>query len=222
MFDPAEKIFLDVREQAGISEDWSCAETTVSPDGRYVWMAGWDGSYLVDLTTFESQYYPRKIYLGIDWSPNSKFAWLYNSDPTDKTDQYSILSITDKEIRPLPVIPLSASIYRWHENDDTLIYPSEDKKNLIILDASTLSFWELPFKVQGPPYYFDTFAWDLNGEKIALEAKDGSLWQVDYPKLENLEQLTPSLPDVSNVHWSPDSNSIAFISGSDIYVVETN
>jgi hypothetical protein len=221
MLDPAQKIFLDVREQAGISEDWSCAQTTVSPDGAYVWMVGWDGSYLVDLTTFESQYYPRKLYLDIDWSPNSKFAWLYNSDPTDETDQYSIFSIADKEIRPLPVIPSPAAIYWWHENDDTLIYPSEDQKSLIFLDATTMSYREMPFSVQGPPYSFGSFAWDPNGEKIAVVAEDGSIWQVDYPRLENWEQLTRSLPDAGNLNWSPDSNSVSFISGVDIYIVDT-
>jgi hypothetical protein len=54
-----------------------------------------------------------------------------------------------------------------------------------------------------------------------MVAEDGSVWQVDYPLLENLEQLTSSLPDVSDLNWSPDGNSISFISGSDIYVVDT-
>ena len=113
-------------------------------------------------------------------------------------------------------------MYWWHENDDILIYPSEDKNNLIILDALTMSIRERPFAVQGPPYDFDSFAWDPNGDNIVLVAEDDSIWEVDYPKFEKWEQLTPPLPDVNDLNWSPDGSSIAFISGSDIYVVETN
>jgi len=74
--------------------------------------------------------------------------------------------------------------------------------------------WELPST-------FDNLIWSPDGSHIALIAKDGSLWQVDYPNLENFEQLTEPTPDVRGVSWSPDDNSIAFVSGSDIYIVDT-
>ncbi len=41
MFDPAKKIIYDVREMAGISEDWHSQQTTVSPDTTYIWFTGW-------------------------------------------------------------------------------------------------------------------------------------------------------------------------------------
>lgn len=85
-----------------------------------------------------------------------------------------------------------------------------------------MSYRELPFALQKPSFTNAQFSWSPDGEKLALVAKDGSLWQVDYPALQNLEQLMPSMPDVGSLNWSPDGNSIAFISGSDIYVVETN
>jgi tricorn protease-like protein len=59
------------------------------------------------------------------------------------------------------------------------------------------------------------------GDRMVFTATDGSLWKIDYPTLEALEQLTPALPNVTQVNWSPDGNSIAFISGSDIYIVDT-
>jgi dipeptidyl aminopeptidase/acylaminoacyl peptidase len=224
MFDPAKKRFYDIRQMVGISEDWSCQQTRVSPDGTYVWMTGWgeegEGSYLVDLFTFESQYYPGREYLNIDWSPDSKFAWLFSSDPAGKTETYSILSVEDKEIRPAPVPPIQ-SRYWWNNVNDILAYPSEDKNSLIFLDASTMSFRELSIKTQRVPDYSVNLAWNPNGERIAFTAEDGSIWQVDYPTLENLEQLTPSSPGVHDMRWSPDGSSIAFISGSDIYIVDT-
>lgn len=224
MFDPAKKRFYDVRQMVGISEDWSCQQTRVSPDGTYVWMTGWgeegEGSYLVNLFTFESQYYPGREYLNIDWSPNGKFAWLFSSDPAGKTEKYSILSVEDKEIRPVPIPPLQ-SRYWWNGINDILVYPSEGKSSLIFLNAATMSFQELPISAQRATDFFVKPAWSPHGEKITFAAEDSSIWQVDYPVLENLEQLTPSFPDVRDVNWSPDGNSIAFISGSDIYIVDT-
>ena len=124
--------------------------------------------------------------------------------------------MSDKELRPLPVAPLRELTW-WHPKDDILIYP-KDENTLLLLDATTMSFWELPFKVDIKSY--TSFVWSLNGDKFKFVADNGSIWQVDYPKLENPEQLTPPLPDVYGIDWSPDGNSIALVSGSDIYVVE--
>jgi Tol biopolymer transport system component len=71
------------------------------------------------------------------------------------------------------------------------------------------------------PMAFRSLHWSPTGEFIALTAEAGSLWRVDYPNLSNLEQLTPALPDTHDVTWSPDGTSVAFISGADIYIVDT-
>jgi hypothetical protein len=213
MLDPARKVYRDARAEAGIPGDWSCLQTAVSPDGRHVWMSGWEGSYLVDLTAFTSRYYPDQIYWDVDWAPSSKFALLYNSDPMDKADEYSVLSVADKELKPLPAAPLSESHHWWHPTDDILLYRSEDK-NTVLLDMATMSYRELPFRVQ-------TLVWSPSGGEIAFVEEDGSLWQLDYPVFANLRQLTPSLPHVDALNWSPDGTSLSFVSGSDIYVVES-
>jgi Tol biopolymer transport system component len=73
------------------------------------------------------------------------------------------------------------------------------------------------------PSTFNGLIWSPDGDHIALVAKDGSFWRVDYPKMENFEQLSQaiSFTDMRDIIWSPDSKSIAFISGKDIYAVET-
>jgi DNA-binding beta-propeller fold protein YncE len=219
MIDPAKRMVVEARAKAGIPEDWSCTDIDDSPDGKYVWMTGFGDSYLVDLVTFEAQYYPDKMHPYVYWSPNSKFALLHNNDSSDETDSYSILSVIDKKLKLLPVTPLSEWIHWWHARDDILIYPSENENTLLLLNAATMSFRELPFRVDAGGYY-DTLVWGPNGKKIAFVAEDGSLWQVNYPTLENLEQITPALPNVHGLTWSPDGASIVFDDGLDIYVVE--
>jgi len=40
-------------------------------------------------------------------------------------------------------------------------------------------------------------------------------------ELNNFEQLTPALLNVNQVNWSPYGNFIVFVSGSNIYIVNT-
>jgi hypothetical protein len=224
MFDPATKLFYDVWEMAGIPESFTWLYNDVSPDGNHVWIAGWGESYLVDLTTFESLHYPYPenpyTFPDTDWSADSKFVWFQNSG--DKATEFQIVSIADKKSIPLPIIPQVDSYHEWHPINSVAVYPSANKDMLIFLDATTMSYRELPFALQKPPYTNAQFAWSPTGKKLALVKDDGSIWQVDYPSLENLEQLIPSLPDVRYLNWSPDGNSISFISGSGVYVVEVN
>mgnify|MGYP001343491111 CR=1 FL=1 len=71
-----------------------------------------------------------------------------------------------------------------------------------------------------------------NGSRIALLSVDGSLWLVDYPSLENLEQLTEPMPPkilpsgareprIKDISWSPDSRYLAFLGDKNIYIVDT-
>jgi WD40 repeat protein len=225
MLDPAKRILYDVREMAGIPEEFTSLYTPVSPDGNYVWMEGWKESYLVNLTTFETQHYTYSnpySYTDIDWSSDSKFSWFEIYDSDAKTTEFNILSISDMKLHPLSIVPPVESIHWWHPTENTVVYSDRDGKSLIFLDVSTMSYRELSFPLEEPPYTHDDVVWKPNGEKLALVKEDGSVWQVDYPTLENLEQLTPSLSDVSSLNWSPDGNSISFIGGSDIYIVETD
>jgi WD40 repeat protein len=214
MLDPAQKRIVEVRAEAGIPEDWSCTDIEASPDGKYVWMTGFSDNYLVDLNTFQAQYYPREVYPYVNWSPNSKFALLSNNN-----DSYSILSMRDKKLSPVPVIPRWEWINWWHARDGTLIYPSKDKNELFLLDAAAMSFRKLPFKIDAGGY--SSLVWHPDEETIAFVAEDGSVWQVDYPELDTPEQLMPALKNVYDLEWSPDGNSIAFFSGSDLYIVDT-
>jgi len=96
-----------------------------------------------------------------------------------------------------------------------MAYLTKQNQTLNIIDAQDMSVreWDLPSTV-------DDLIWSPDGNHLALVATDGSLWQVDYPQMKNFEQLTQPIP-AGNIQWSPDSKSIAFISGADIYIVDT-
>ena len=224
MFDPSEKIIFDLREKVGISWEWSCQQTRISPDKRYLWMTGWDdrevGNYLVDLSSFEAHYFPGKEYLNIDWSPNSKFAWIHASGTTSRMEEYSILSAADKEIRPLPVKPKQETEIWWHSSKDIVVYSGEDERTLIFMDAAGMSVRELTFSLPRTNDLSSAIAWSPDGEKLALIAEDGSVWAVNYPAMENLEQLTPPMSLVKDLAWSLDGSSLSFVSKADIYVVD--
>lgn len=222
LFDPATKLFYDVRELAGISEDLTCQETNVSTRGSYIWLECYEKNYLINLTTFEANEYliPGYSNADIDWSMDEKFALIQNYNYSSEITQYYLLSLSNKEFNPLPIVnPVSIPWQHpwWHPTDGVFAYIEKDGQTFELFDAQTMTTQTITL-----PATFRDFVWSPAGERIALIEEDGSIWQMDYPNLEHSEQLTPPLSNVHNVNWSPDGNSIAFISGSDIYIVETN
>ena len=219
MIDPARRVVIDAREKAGIPEDWSCTAMYTSPDGKYVWLTGFGDSYLIDLINFKAQYYPRETYSSVYWSPDSKFALLENYDSSNINHQYfNLLSLSNNKIQSLDIKDLSAFWYGWwHPTDHVFAYISEDSQKLVLFNIETMSTQELT-----SPVTFQSYTWSPKGDRIALVAEDGSVWQIDYPALENFEQLTPSISGVRGAEWSPDGKFISFVGISDIYIVETN
>ena len=212
LFDPVARKYYEISEMAGIPSDWTCVETNISSDGIYVWLECWEGSYLIDLETFNSVAYPNFGIDDIKWSKDGKFAWV----KVFNTNLWQILSVSDKELKSLSVGSIFDIPLWWHPTNNVLAYISEDKQKLELVNAQTMSVQEIAL-----PTTFQELVWNSPGDHIALLAEDGSLWQLDYPQIENLEQLTQPMLNVRDVFWSPDGNSIAFIGGSDIYIVDT-
>jgi hypothetical protein len=219
LFDPATKVFYDVREMAGIPEEFTSLYYPVSPDGNYVWMEGWNESYIVNLTTFESEHYTYSSpssYTDVDWSSDSKFAWFKIYDSGARSTEFKILSTPELKLQPIYIYPQAETEPLWHPTDNVFAFISEDAKTFELFDAETLVVHGIVLSSS-----IQSFLWSPAGERIALVAEDGSILQLDYPSLEHIEQLTTPLPNVHSIEWSPDGNYISFISGSDIYIVET-
>jgi hypothetical protein len=221
IFSPIEKkyYFIELPSASGINTE--TMSYTFSPDGMYAWITGFnygDGKtygFLVNLITLETTTYDIS---GNDffWSPDSKFAWIDNFD-LGADSGIKLLSVSSGELKSLTVNPVFDTQPWWHPTDNVIAYVSDSKQKLELVNAQTMSTQELEL----PTNFDNSLVWSPDGDHIALTAEDGSLWQVSYPKLENLEQLTEPMPSMRSVAWSPDGNSIAFVSGTDIYIVDT-
>jgi hypothetical protein len=220
MFSPSEMKYYDLVAMAGIHKSTyylSIARYRVSPDGTYLWMHGFDYDgqsydFLINLKTFATAAYDKSIN-DFKWSPDSKFAWTTVWDNSGTSSDIYMLSITDKKLIPFPVT--STTVPFWRPSDHIMAYLTKQNQTLNIMDAQDMSVRE-----QDLPSTFDDLIWSPDGSHLALVATDGSLWQVDYPKIANIEQLTKPMP-MGDIQWAPDSTSISFTSGKDIYIVDT-
>jgi hypothetical protein len=235
LFDPAAKTYRNLSALAGmLYEDWQgadpyCTQPSAQNGGRYVWVDCVDGGHLIDVATFRSRTYPPPAdgpYGGgyyntrdMEWSADGNFVWF------NEEEGKSILSGATGELKPLP---RDCYGFEWHPKDNVLLCMSNDDQKLLLLEAQTLSVkkeFALPAKFGG-------FSWSPDGKHIELVASDKSIWHLDYPRLDNLEQLTPplsqlvgqdsSIPLTSNPLWSPDHTTIAVQGTDGIYIVHVN
>jgi hypothetical protein len=222
LFDPSAKTFRNLLEFVGIPAefDHEYLNISISPNEDYLWLsrAFYEVGYFVDLKTRKSQTYPSYG----EWSANGKFVIIGSEQ---------VLSLPSQELQPLPV-----SLYSSHDNHfmfgawhptkgvrASISSNEQQDQTLFLLDLETLSYREVAL----PPEFHEDdsgtiqILWSPEGSHIALVTTDGSLWQIAYPTLENLEQLTPPLPAVKDLAWSPDGAYLAFVSDKDIYIVDT-
>jgi hypothetical protein len=191
-FDPAAKSYRNLSDLAGIPyelnelpQEQSCNNNSPSTTlgGRYIWIDCSDGGHLVDLATFQSQSYPGYSEAHLDWSADGRFAWITRySDSAPR-----ILSVSGKELK---LVPVDTQFFIWHPTKNILAYLSNEGRTLGLLEPQTLSVQ----KEVALPVKFQELIWSPDEHRIALFAEDGKLWQIDYPGLGKLEQLTSALP----------------------------
>jgi hypothetical protein len=226
IFDVSERTYHSLEVVAGVPDEFNdeSSLTSISPNGNYMSVEPSLHSetnpqaYLVNLKTLKAEFYRAD---SIEWSGNGKYALIGGSQ---------VLTLSNKTMRPVPPDPDSnlgnetGVTSTWHPTDGVKLFITKNKTNLFVktLNFETLTWrekkFDLPSNFYGDGYSVST--WNPKGNWLALTASDGSLWKLDYPQLEHFEQLTPPLVNVSDVSWSPNGQSIAYISGKDIYIVE--
>jgi hypothetical protein len=236
LFDPIAKSYRNLSKITGLPDypeydpEPYCDRPSAQNGGRYIWVDCMDGSHLIDLSTFRSQAYPpfgRPYGEGTFDSPDAEWSADGNSVWFNQDGAESILSASTGEMK---LLPKNCAGFDWHPKDNILLAGCDYGQSILLLDGRTLSVQ----KQVTLPAKFAEEGWSSDGNHIALLADDNSLWQLDYPNLDNLRQVTPAMPElkrkipnsnlvetlIQNVVWSPDNSAVAFIGGDDIYVVQ--
>lgn len=227
-FDPAKKAYRSLTELAGLPKfkeatvdtelvypcETAWPDTTLG--GRYIWENCQDGGRLIDMQNFKAQIYPSYPEATLQWSADGNFAFLSHSsgDPT-----LQLLLAASNQLKPIPNGVLCST---WHPTQNKFVALSADKKILFIFDAQNLTAQQTVFL----PNAFHCPRWSESGDKLMMTAEDDSLWQINYPVLNDLEQLTKPMKGLKNFSISPDGLLIAFSAGidaydQDIYIVDT-
>lgn len=235
LFDPAARTYRNLNKLANIPVDDNypgepnCTRSYAMPGGRYVWLECTLSDYLVDLATFESKAFPAYAISAVSWSADGKYAWI-NGREANSGEFIQVLSTGQRQLTQMGGLTLISSPV-WHTKDDILAYLTSDGLTLSILDAGGM----YTQKEASLPAAIQQIVWSPDGKHLALLARDSSLWEIDYPNLDQLEQLTAAKPEwshqayqrnypeslIENLSWSPDGASLAFVGGGDVYIVNT-
>lgn len=219
IFDPSSQTFHKLTDFFGLPAEFNTQYVyiSISPNGDYLWLthATSQTGYLVNLKTREVE-----LRTNVSWSAHGKFMFVDSQ----------VITLSNNELRTLPKHPELSQKYSittvWHPIKEIYasVYADERKKQtLFLFDTETFLYkmFDLPSEFRETYSGATKIIWSPNGDRMALSTTDGSLWELDYPGLQNLEQLTPSMPTVKDILWSPDGAYLSFVSGKDIYIVDT-
>jgi Tol biopolymer transport system component len=109
----------------------------------------------------------------------------------------------------------------WNPDSRHLAYLDKKRLLLTVQLVTTGDMRQIILPASGAAEWWNRgLIWNPQGTALAIPLKDRGLWLL--PSLAastNLVQITPALPEIHSVRWSPDGSQIAFISGEDVYIV---
>ena len=196
----------------------SVPDTVEDDENSDIWMASWDGTRNVRLTSNKAgEHAPR-------WSPDGRYlTFLSDRDDARKVDQVWLLDRSGGEAERLSDLPGGVSDYAWS--------PDSKRLALIVSDPdpdSTASSPDTTLKTTARPIVLNRFQFKED-ETEYLDSRRDHLYLFDLASRE-AEILTPGEYNELWPSWSPDSRSIAFVSKRrpefdrtnnwDLYVVE--
>ena len=227
VFDVSERTYRDLIKLANLpynpsDGDAYYAEKDISPKGDYMWIHKPTAptGFLVDLKTFHSWEYPRDFY----WTKNGEYAVVYWSVIENNEYKIATSKILDLSSKELKTIPSDIKCNNWHPVQGICLSLSMNEQgisSLNFLDAKNMSIRQVPLPIS---LTLNQAVWSPKGDYIILATEDKSLWKIDYPTLENMEQLTRPLTGayIESIIWSPDNEYLSFVGGTNIYIVDIN
>ncbi|MBI5952176.1 MAG: hypothetical protein HY865_11005 [Chloroflexi bacterium] len=210
VFDVQAKTYRDLIKLANLpyapsNVEAHYAEKNISPKGDYIWthIPNHTG-FLIDLKTFRSWEYAGNL----SWARNGEYAIVDSK----------LLVLSTKELKAMPS---DIQCNNWHPTKGVCLSLTTNEQGtsaLNFLNAQDMSVQKTALSTP----LFNQAVWSPNGDYIILATEDKALWRIDYPNLENIEQLTRPITDmdIESIIWSPDYEYLSFVGGANIYIVD--
>lgn len=197
-------------DQHGMAWTWS-------PDSRSVLLghgldqAGRREYWLISTTEFRSAQVAGASIPAPAWSPHGEWLAFFQDDQT--------LVVMDPQtlISSSLALPQPSTRILWQPQSEALAAYSETARALTVVD--TESWTAATISLSRP---LAQVLWQPQGTGLVVLADDGSLWWLSDLSGNQIDPLTPPLPAVRDLQWSPDGRSLVLVSGADVYVVSVN
>ncbi|MBL8062348.1 MAG: hypothetical protein JNK32_04970 [Anaerolineales bacterium] len=215
IFDVSSKTYRSLIKVANLPYDLTDVATRyatkdISPNGDYMWVhkVYYPTGFLIDLKNFRSWEYAGNH---LSWVGNGEYAII---------DSKLLLVLSSKELKAMPP---DIQCNNWHPTKGvclSLTTNEQGTSTLNFLNAQDMSIQKTALSTP----LFNQAIWSPNGDYIILATEDKALWRIDYPNLENMEQLTHPIADmyVESIIWSPDYEYLSFVGGANIYIADIN
>lgn len=215
LIDPTAGTYIDILAVTKLNAVGSCDTVGyVAPNGEDIWISCDNNSYEISLRTLVTRMLSEG-YVPFSWSADSRYLLIAEKRSLAyslRLGQYSLFSVNSGKSFSLSDNRVVAPT--WNPDGKRLAYLSEDGRNLVVLNPSTRFTTQISLAQSSVNVF-----WRPQGDGLAVQSSDGSLWYTSYPFTDQVEQLTPPLPKAEAVKWSPDGDRIAFVSEPDVYIV---
>ncbi|UYN89554.1 MAG: PD40 domain-containing protein [Anaerolineales bacterium] len=221
IFDPAEQNYISLIDELDIDLPPYCSALS-SAGAAYLWIrcftqerneiSAHTEAYVVALPSLAVTAVAGQPEL-LAWSANEAYA-VYTRNAGVAAAEVWLLNAASGENTRLLLQP-SKSV-AWHPSQPSGVLYTTRKAVLGVFNQDTGASRQIQLD-----FAVEHVAWQPEGSAVAFIAADGSLWwladALDPATMP--QQLTPPLPDVHTLRWSPDGRRLAFVSGNELHVL---
>jgi hypothetical protein len=205
LIDPANESYINIGAELGLTETFDCGWVHhLWPFHDQIWLADCHTNLLVaipELTTQEVSGYNF-----VEWSPNGRYALL------TANDHYTLLDPDTMTFTPLPDVPATAVSPVWSETADYLALTAAENDGVYVVE--TIVAQSRFAAVQPSPH----MAWRPNSNQLALAVADGTITLITADDGSS-QILTPALPEVRDLRWSPAGTHLTFVSKTNVNIL---
>ena len=222
IFDPAGHIYVDLLTELDLGTPSYCS-FSLAPDPNLLWlnclvegvgqMLPYEEAYRVDLRSLAVVTVTGQPQL-LGWSAVDNYLVYNRSGVSNEVEEKTWIMNGAGEIRPL-AHPAATQVI-WHPSQPLGILTFDDQTELQIFNARTGEIRTL--RMERPILQA---IWQPNDGGFVMATQDGGLWWLQDAFTNSSEPvpITPPLPEVSSIRWSPGGSRVVFVSEKALYVV---